>query len=231
MVHSNIVQLQAVANGLSSLLDEVVFVGGATVGLYATDPAAAEVRPTDDVDCVIELASRNALYILEDRLRVIGFRNDTRGGAPICRWLYQSITVDIMPTDPHILGFSNQWYRDGIKQAIWYKLPNRESIQIFTSPYFIASKLEAFRSRGEKDIRTSTDFEDIIYVFDNRPSLEEEIRQAPITVRSYLQDQLGMLLASKETDEGIYCALPVGSGEKRLKRIKDIMYKVVNHSN
>lgn len=40
------------------LLDEVVFVGGATVARWITDPAAPPARPTLDVDVVIEVTTR-----------------------------------------------------------------------------------------------------------------------------------------------------------------------------
>ena len=40
--HSNIVRLKIVADILQPLLEEVVFVGGATVALYAKDSIAAE---------------------------------------------------------------------------------------------------------------------------------------------------------------------------------------------
>jgi len=33
--------------------------------------------------------------------------------------------------------------------------------------YFIASKIEAFKSRGQNDEHTSTDFEDIVFVLDH----------------------------------------------------------------
>jgi hypothetical protein len=49
-MNSSLEMLEVIAGGLQDLLDEVVFVGGATVALYATDPAAPEARPTDDVD-------------------------------------------------------------------------------------------------------------------------------------------------------------------------------------
>jgi hypothetical protein len=51
-MNSSFEMLEVIAGGLRDLLDEVVFVGGATVALYATDPAAPETRPTDDVDFV-----------------------------------------------------------------------------------------------------------------------------------------------------------------------------------
>ena len=39
-----------IARALGDLNDFVVFVGGAIVSIYADDPAADEIRPTQDVD-------------------------------------------------------------------------------------------------------------------------------------------------------------------------------------
>ena len=57
MPSTNILMLQTVANGLGELKDEMVFVGGAVAELYADNPAASEIRPTIDVDCVIEIST------------------------------------------------------------------------------------------------------------------------------------------------------------------------------
>ncbi|MDQ7000839.1 MAG: hypothetical protein Q9M12_08170 [Mariprofundus sp.] len=46
----NIEMLQLAADGLGSLLDEVVFVGGCAAGLLITGPAAPPTRETTDVD-------------------------------------------------------------------------------------------------------------------------------------------------------------------------------------
>jgi len=109
MHSANILMLQTVAIGLGNLKNRMVFVGGAVAELYAENPAASDIRPTLDVDCVIELRSGAAHARLEDDLRVRGFTNDSSPGAPICRWLYQGIKVDVMPTDEKVLGFSNKW--------------------------------------------------------------------------------------------------------------------------
>jgi hypothetical protein len=47
-----------------------------------------------------------------------------------------------------------------------------------TSPYLLATKLEAFRGRGDGDFAGSTDIEDIILIIDGRPSVLEEVRHA-----------------------------------------------------
>lgn len=46
----NLDGVRIVATALAELNEKVAFVGGATVGLYADDPAAAEPRPTDDIN-------------------------------------------------------------------------------------------------------------------------------------------------------------------------------------
>ena len=100
----NIARLRAVYTALGDLAKEVVFVGGATVLLYANRPAS-DTRPTDDVDILIELLHYPDYAAVEERLRAMGFVNDTESGV-ICRYIVQGIVVDVMPTSPGILGFS-----------------------------------------------------------------------------------------------------------------------------
>jgi len=155
----NITRIRAVRNALGELKEDVVFVGGATVSLY-TDRRTEDVRPTDDIDVVIELWAHKDYALIEERLRSLGFVNDQESEV-ICRYTIQGITVDIMPTYKEALGFSNRWYPAGFSSAVSYDLGDG-NIRIFQSPYFIASKLEAFKSRGANDGRTSTDFEEWI---------------------------------------------------------------------
>ena len=105
---NNIGRLHTVANILANLNQTVVFVGGATVSLYV-EPTAPEARPTEDVDIIVELASYGEYARLEERLRSVGFVNDTESGV-ICRYNIHGLTVDIMPTYYEALGFSNRWY-------------------------------------------------------------------------------------------------------------------------
>jgi len=52
MPDSNLLLLEEAAARLNALLDEVVFVGGATMSLLITDPGAAPARATIDVDVI-----------------------------------------------------------------------------------------------------------------------------------------------------------------------------------
>ena len=57
MANRNLELLISVARLLCPLLDELVFVGGCTTALLISDPAAAEVRSTYDVDAIAEITS------------------------------------------------------------------------------------------------------------------------------------------------------------------------------
>jgi len=224
MPSTNITMLQTVANGLKELKDDMVFVGGSVAELYVDNPAASDIRPTLDVDCVIELSSRTAHAKLEEALRAKRFANDTSQGAPICRWIYQDIKVDIMPTDSNVLGFTNIWYDEGVDNKIIKTLPDGTEIFVFPPEYYLAAKFEAHRGRGGNDLRQSHDFEDIIYIFDNCPEIVENIRNANQTVKNYLKQECRNLLGNDNLTEGIETALPYGSDEENT----DIILELIN---
>jgi len=226
MPSTNINMLQTVANGLGELKNDMVFVGGAVAELYANDPAASDIRPTLDVDCVIGLSTRLAFYRLEENLRTRGFANDTSQGAPICRWIYKDIKVDVMPTDENILGFSNVWYLEGIENEITKILPDGTEIFVFPPEYYVATKLEAHKSRGGNDLRQSHDFEDIIYILDNCPDLLKDITIANASVKAYLKIEFKSLFQNKGLLEGIESALPYGSGIEGTEIIYELIRNI-----
>lgn len=211
-MHENLIRIKAVHQALKGLEQDYVFVGGATVSLYATNPGlAAEIRPTDDVDIVVELASYKGYAELDEWLRTLGFNNDIVSGV-ICRYTIQGVIVDVMPTDPSIIGFSNRWYAEGFEGAIQYVLDEQTTVQIFSLPYFVASKWEAFKGRGENDYRTSKDFEDLVYVFENVDDFEVQIQTSPEHVISYLREEFVDLINQDDFEEGLYAHLTGGYG-------------------
>ncbi|HOI41940.1 MAG TPA: hypothetical protein PK523_03260 [Elusimicrobiales bacterium] len=216
--------LAHIAKGLGPLKGKVVFVGGSTVPLYLTDPGATPVRPTEDVDCVIQVLTRGQYYKLEAELERLGFRHVTEPGAPICRWSYKGLTADIMPTEGSVLNFKNSWYPDGYEQAIAVKLLGDEQVRIFSLPYFLASKIEAFIDRGHEDFLTSPDMEDIITVLDSSETITEEITASPAKVRKYLAGKFGEFLRDDRFIESLEGNLrsPAGTAA-RVERIKKIL--------
>jgi predicted nucleotidyltransferase len=223
----NIHMVEIVASGLKNLLPEIVFVGGATTALYLSEDSTKDpsgIRPTDDVDCVIEVTSRTEYTKLEEKIRALGFRHSVEQGAPLCRWIYSGVTVDIMPTDSKIIGFYNKWYKDGMKSAVDYELPSGLKIRIFTIPYFLASKIEAFKGRGKNDYLGSQDFEDIITVLAGRKDIRQNLAGSPAAVKAYLREQFKAWESSLEFQEGLTAHLPTGSRDAEgARRVLDII--------
>lgn len=185
--------VRIVAQRLGDLREDVVFLGGAIVGLLITDRAAPTIRPTEDVDVIVEAASWGEYATWQEALRGRGFDVCTDEGAPICRWVVDGIRVDVMPTAKDILGFSNRWYGPAMDAARKVTLDAGTSIHLITAPYFLATKIEAFHGRGDNDYQISEDIEDLIAVVDGRPELIGEIDQAEEDLRDYLRQKVDQL--------------------------------------
>lgn len=169
----NLGAVELAAAALGELLDELVLVGGCAVGLLVTDPARTPVRQTIDVDLLTEVTPIASYYTLCERLRTQGFAEQPTEGV-ICRWAKGGLLIDVMPTDRKVLGFTNTWYEQAAQEASVYALPSGRRIRLITAPHFLATKLEAFASRGGGDY-LHHDMEDIVTVIDGRDSIVDEV--------------------------------------------------------
>jgi predicted nucleotidyltransferase len=178
--------IRHVADCLGELRERMVFLGGAATALLVTDTAVPDVRVTTDVDVIVEIASRVEYYRLAESLRSRGFKEDHDEGAPLCRWRIEGIAVDVMPTDTEILGFSNQWYSQALQFATVTEIAAGMTIRVVTGPFFLATKIDAFYSRGKGDFMASHDMEDIVTLLDGRSEIADEVRAAPDEVKAFL---------------------------------------------
>jgi hypothetical protein len=193
---------ESVVDLLASVLDDLVFVGGCTTGLFITDPAAGGIRPTNDVDAIVDVTSYAKYTALAERLRALGLSEDATPGAPLCRWRHGHLIVDIMPTDPAVLGFSNRWYPHAIETAQTLCVGGRD-VRVVTPALFIATKLEAFHGRGGNDIVASHDLEDIIAVVDGRAEIVTDVAASSADVRAYIAGEILALLTSRDFTEAL----------------------------
>jgi len=182
---------------LGALVDEMVFLGGCATGLLITDPLAPPIRATNDVDVICEVATLLDYQRLSKRLRAQGLREDQSPEAPVCRWHAQGMVLDVMPTNPEILGFGNLWYRSAFAAAVQIALPSGKKVRMVSAPYFLATKLSAFDGRGQGDFTASHDLEDIVAVLDGRPEVVDEVLQCEPGLRDHLVNRFVALL--KET--------------------------------
>lgn len=228
--HKNILMLQEIAKGLQDLVEEVVFVGGATTALYIDDEGAPESLPSDDVDFVVEVATLGDFAEMEAKLRARGFKDyipEEGETGIVCRKTFGIITVDVMPTK-NILGFTNEWYPDAVKNKQPIKLPDGQKIYIFSIPYFLASKLVAFNNRGGNDMRFSQDMEDILSVIDGNQGFLAEFEKAPAAPKKFIKETFARLLKKKDQLEETAHAFirRVGDPPARVKRVMEIIEKL-----
>ncbi|MFN7097576.1 MAG: hypothetical protein ACK4PR_08465 [Gammaproteobacteria bacterium] len=150
---------------------------------------------TLDVDCIVDVISLNQYHQLEKKLTQQGFKKSLLEDV-ICRWFYDEVILDVMPTDETILGFGNRWYKQAIAFSNLYPLTENLKIRVVTAPYFLATKFEAFVTRGKMDFYASHDFEDIVSVLDGRIEIVDEIKNSDSILYEYLHNSLKEVMNS-----------------------------------
>ena len=216
----NLEILELAIHRLGELADDLVFVGGCATGLLLTDPAAAPVRATYDVDAIAQVLSRAEYYQFAEKLKEKGFREDTDEGAPMCRWRGENVILDVIPIDPNILGFGSDWYQEAQENAMKFALPSGNVIFLITSPFFLITKLDAFNGRGKGDYMQSHDIEDIVTVLDGRPELLDELEKAEPKVKQELASRFEALRQNTRFIDAVAGHLaPDDASQARLPRI------------
>ena len=140
-----------------------------------------------------EVASTADYHALGSRLRAQGFSEQPTAQV-LCRWAKGALLIDVMPTHASVLGFTNSWYAAAVRSAARHLLPSGRSLRLVSAPVFLATKLEAFASRGQGDF-LHHDIEDIVTLVDGRASLHAEVQSAEPDVREFLMDEFDLLLA------------------------------------
>ncbi len=215
----NYALIEFVAQGLGDeFLAEIAFVGGCTTAMLVTDDAVLDdIRFTEDVDLVIELAGIAAWEKLTQRLAAKGFKI-TGEDAVNCRFRFNDIMVDVMPSDEKVLGYANRWFVEGLAHAKKFALPSGREIQIFEPPYFLATKLEAFRGRGAGN-PYHKDIEDIIILIDGRPELRDEVLRSSAELTQFIALEVRQLTRLKDIDNTIQSSSSVRANPQRGKLI------------
>jgi hypothetical protein len=216
------------------LLQEVAFLGAAALPLWITEDGAPPSRATRDVDVIVEVVSLVGYYDLGDELRERSFSENPEA-KQICAWKHtpSGLELDVMPTEAEILGFSNRWYGDALRGAVEVTLPSGTAIRAVPPPYFLGTKLEAFKGRGRDaggvpDYLGSRDFGDIVSLIDGRAELVDEVRGAPEELRLYIADEFTSMQEDDRFDGGVAGALmPDNASQARrplvLGRIEELV--------
>lgn len=214
-LHKDMLLMVARALG-GELLEKVAFVGGSTTGLLITDVMTKElIRYTDDVDLIISVVGYTGWNSFVEQLKPHGFKISIEDEVN-CRLRLGELKVDFMPDDEQALGFTNIWYKEALALAADYELVPGTVIKLLTAPYFVATKLEAYKGRGNNDVLLSNDIEDILNVFDGREELINEIKQSSVELKKYLAKEIAVLLNSKDIDSAVQSTARGDSGRQEL---------------
>jgi hypothetical protein len=82
-----------------------------------------------------------------------------------------------------------------MRHASTVTLPGGQAIWVITAPFFLGTKMEAFRGRGKMDFSASHDLEDFVAVIEGRDTLLHEVAESPRELRQYLSEAAKVLLA------------------------------------
>ena len=195
--------MRIVAGRLQALDIPFAFVGGAVVAVLVDRPDLTEIRPTKDVDVIVEIATLVDYYALEERLRAAGFQHDTTEGAPICRWIIDDCRVDVMPTTSAPLGMNSKWFPEALATAQTKDLGEGHSAKVIPPALFLATKLEAFKDRGHGDYYASHDLEDIVTLVDGRASIVDDVAGSPESVRGFVGAGVREILSQPDFQDAL----------------------------
>lgn len=222
---ADILTVRQIAQALGDLNQDVVFVGGAVISLYVTDPGAPEMRPTQDVDLFVEVINQKDLEALRQKLVRRGFTQSPEDEV-ICRFRFEGIyKIDVMSTKAVGRAPANPWFAPG-KKDVETRIIEDQTIRVLSFPYFLASKFAAFHSRGS-DARTSKDFEDVVYLLDNREEAVSEILKTDAIVKEYLRAEFSEMSKNPSLQEAILSHLEPESQTSRYHRLQDLLTRCI----
>jgi len=152
MPDPNLRLLENAVGKLAAFLDEIVFVGGVTLGLLITDEAAAPIRGTTDVDVIAEIVTYADYIAFSERLRQAHFIEDTD---LTCRWHNGTLNLDgrVMAREiGSLLLGANASCRTGIMKAHWTS--NDLNVLAGNEMYFTAEQARQMDTRLVQEART-----------------------------------------------------------------------------
>jgi predicted nucleotidyltransferase len=192
----NLALLVGMVQAMGPLCDQVVFVGGCATGLLIDNAKLMDVRPTEDVDAIVKVATLAGYHALAEQLMQRGFKQTMADNTPPFRWYWNRMQLDLVPLDEKVLGFANRWYRAGFAAAVQTPVADGLVLRHLSAPYFLATKFEAFADRGQNDVYASHDLEDIMTVVEGRAAVARELAEADSDVRLHVVGEVRALLGN-----------------------------------
>lgn len=94
--------------------------------------------------------------------------------------------MDVMPTEATVLGMASEWFHEAVKNAARMDLGDGTHARVIKRPYFLVTKLTAYRDRGSKDPCMSKNLEDIVSLFDGCQETVFLLEEGSSSLRKFL---------------------------------------------
>jgi hypothetical protein len=125
------------------------------------------------------------------------------------------------------LGPANRWYKIGFEN-LWTAKAKDQEIKILSAPCYLATKFEAFNSRG-KDYRTSHDIEDIVYVLDNRITIVSEIEKDDRRIAVFIKEQIQLIIQKGLLQEVLLSHIHPLMLEERMPIVEEKITQIIKN--
>ncbi|MEL6132987.1 MAG: hypothetical protein AAFR59_06440 [Bacteroidota bacterium] len=215
-------KISLLADQLDGLMHQVVLVGDTSLEFYATDAAAQEHRTSRQIECLVQATSMGDLYNWSETLKTRGF-TPVDDAQPHQIFQHDSLSLRIIPLRPIIQGVQQIWYEEGAFHAYSHQIPKGPRVRLLPAAYFLAAKIEGVNANRKRSFRMDENFEDLVYLLDNRSEILHDVARTFYNVREYIQTQFQNWLQDPSLEEGICYALPFDAGQRGAEKILDMM--------
>ena len=156
----------------SEVRDQLVFLGGCVLGLYAA-PDGSPLRVTEDVDCFSCVQPWILQLDLLARFCNDGVLTPDLTHAQRYRVRNSGLVIDVMSPDGMNVP-RDMWLRRAADNYRIYPLGDGSQVRAVAPAFFVALKLMAFLDRGS-DFLSAKDMEYIVFVAAEQPDLVDDV--------------------------------------------------------
>ena len=130
-----------------------------------------------------------------------------------------------MPIEERVLGLPSKWFRIALAQSKQITL-EAITVPVITKTCFLATKLEAFKDRGNEDFYLSHDFEDIVALIDGAQNIVGDVANSELSLRRYVADGFAGLVKNSNLFDALPGHFPADSGGARRQLIIERMQEI-----
>jgi hypothetical protein len=163
----------------------------------------------------------DSIVIVSETLDQIGVFHAFLGGSVIPLLVDDPALYDFRPD---VIGFASRWLPEALNTSVERKVGTSKKVRIISPGCFLATKLDAFRSRGRNDYLGSHDLEDLVMVIDGCSRIGSHVQATSQEMRSYIVGEFRNLLGQRAFFESLDGHVSeFGRAEIVLARIREII--------